>query len=209
MEDRRLGGGGDLAEMSDFQCDRQSNEMVETKARRNGGVGCMRRRCAAMARRIALWNSAAIGALDFGWGGDGAVCGGGGWGVCFGVRQGDSTGINNMGCGGTIRSMRCLHDFTFYLPRISAARRHVGLVRFSVLGSVLAKRFRLGSDVDVMVETDPLDPPGPLALGGLQMVLSDILGRNIHMISIGGVPARERPGVAARAKNQFADQIII
>lgn len=69
-----------------------------------------------------------------------------------------------------------------------------------LFGSILTDRFRPDSDVDILVETDPLQPPGLLALGGLQMDLSDILGRTVHLTLLGGVPVSERPAVLARAR---------
>jgi predicted nucleotidyltransferase len=93
-----------------------------------------------------------------------------------------------------------LHDITFDLPRIGAACRRVGVVRLFLFGSILTDRFRPDSDIDLLVETDPLHPPGLLALGGLQMDLSELLGRTVHLALLGGVPARERSAVLARAR---------
>jgi hypothetical protein len=97
-------------------------------------------------------------------------------------------------------SMLRLHGISFDLPRIGAACRRVGVVRLFVFGSILTDRFRPDSDIDLLVETDPLRPVGLLALGGLQMDLSDILGRSVHLTLLGGVPASERPAVLARAR---------
>lgn len=93
-----------------------------------------------------------------------------------------------------------LHDILFDLPRIGTACRRVGVVRLFVFGSILTDRFSEGSDIDMLVETDPLHPPGLLALGGLQMDLSELLGRTVHLTLLGGVPAHERPAVLARAR---------
>lgn len=97
-------------------------------------------------------------------------------------------------------SMLRLHGITFDLPRIAAACREAGVVRVFLFGSILTDRFREDSDIDLLVETDPDRPPGLLALGGLQMDLSDLLGRTVHLTLLGGVPASERPAVLARAR---------
>ena len=39
-----------------------------------------------------------------------------------------------------------------------------------------------------------------LALGGLQMDLSELLGRTVHLTLLGGIPASERSAVLARAR---------
>lgn len=93
-----------------------------------------------------------------------------------------------------------LHDITFDLPKIAAACREVGAVRLFLFGSILTDRFGPDSDIDLLVETDPRNPPGLLALGGLQMDLSELLGRTVHLTLLGGVPASERPGVLASAR---------
>jgi predicted nucleotidyltransferase len=99
-----------------------------------------------------------------------------------------------------MKSMLRLHGITFDLPRITAACRRAGVVRVFLFGSILTDGFHDGSDIDLLVETDPLHPPGLLALGGLQMDLSELLGRTVHLTLLGGVPVSERPAVLARAR---------
>ena len=93
-----------------------------------------------------------------------------------------------------------LHDIDFDLARITAAARRVGVRRMYLFGSILTDRFGPQSDIDLLVETDPLHPPGLLALGGLQMDLSELLGRTVHIPLLGGVPVSERSAVLARAR---------
>ncbi|MFM9958109.1 MAG: nucleotidyltransferase family protein [Phycisphaerales bacterium] len=93
-----------------------------------------------------------------------------------------------------------LHDIAFDPADITAACQRAGVIRLFLFGSILTDRFNPDSDIDVLVETDPVDPPGLLTLGGLQMDLSELLGRTVHLTLLGGVPASERPGVLARAR---------
>lgn len=93
-----------------------------------------------------------------------------------------------------------LHGITFDLSKIVAACRRAGVVRVFLFGSILTDQFQEDSDIDILVETDPLRPPGLLTLGGLQMDLSDLLGRPVHLTLLGGVPASERPEVLAHAR---------
>ena len=93
-----------------------------------------------------------------------------------------------------------LNGIEFDQARIAALCRETGVVRLFVFGSILTDRFRPDSDIDLLVETDPLRPVGLLTLGGLQMDLSDLLGRTVHLTMLNGVPADERAGVLARAR---------
>ena len=93
-----------------------------------------------------------------------------------------------------------INGIDFDESRIGALCRATGVLRLFVFGSVLTESFREDSDIDLLVETDPRRPAGLLALGGLQMDLSDLLGRTVHLTLLGGVPASERPAVLARAR---------
>jgi len=93
-----------------------------------------------------------------------------------------------------------LHGIAFDLPRIAEACRRAGVARLYLFGSILADRFREDSDIDFLIETDPRRPVGLFALGGLQMDLTDLLGRPVHLTMLGGVPARERATVLAKAR---------
>jgi len=93
-----------------------------------------------------------------------------------------------------------LHGIDFDRRAIAELCRAAGVVRLFVFGSVLTEQFRGDSDIDVLVETDPGRPPGLLTLGGLQMHLSDLLGRTVHLTLLGGVPVEERGAVLAGAR---------
>jgi uncharacterized protein len=98
------------------------------------------------------------------------------------------------------RRMLHLHGIDFDLDRIAAACRRAGVVRLYLFGSILTESFGPGSDIDILVETDADRPAGLLALGGLQMELSEHLGRTVHLTLLGGVPAGERRAVLLRAR---------
>lgn len=93
-----------------------------------------------------------------------------------------------------------LHGINFADPRIPAACRKAGVLRVFLFGSILTDRFGPDGDIDVRIDTDPRNPPGLLTLGGLQMDLSELLGRTVHLTLLGGVPASERPAVLANAR---------
>ncbi len=53
--------------------------------------------------------------------------------------------------------------------------------RLSVFGSVLRDDFRPESDVDVMVEFDPDFVPGLIGFAGIEMGLSELVGRKVDL----------------------------
>lgn len=58
-------------------------------------------------------------------------------------------------------------------------RHHI--VRFSFFGSVLREDFGPESDVDVLVEFAPDQTPGLLRMAGLELELTDLLGRKVDL----------------------------
>jgi predicted nucleotidyltransferase len=97
-----------------------------------------------------------------------------------------------------------LNGIEFDETGIAALRHAASVVRLSVFGSILTDGFRAGSDIDLLVETDPLHPLGLLVLGGLQMDLSELLGRTVHLTLMGGVPPGERGEVLARSRQSIS-----
>ncbi len=93
-----------------------------------------------------------------------------------------------------------LHGIEFDRAKIGPLCRRAGVVRLYLFGSILTDRFGPASDIDLLVETDHSSPPGLLALGGLQMDLSELLGRTVHLTLLGGVPDLERGAVLAGAR---------
>lgn len=88
--------------------------------------------------------------------------------------------------------MHKLHGINFDPQQIGALCRRYGVVRAYLFGSILTPSFTDHSDIDVLVQTDPARPPGLFALGGLQMDLSELLGRQVHLTLLEGVPSEDR-----------------
>ena len=69
------------------------------------------------------------------------------------------------------------------IPKDSVAafcqRHHVQ--RLALFGSVLSDDFGPDSDVDVLVEFEPGHVPGFLGMAGLELELSDLLGRQVDL----------------------------
>lgn len=85
-----------------------------------------------------------------------------------------------------------LHGIPFDPARITPLLQRAGVVRAFLAGSILTPDFRPDSDIDLVIETDPASPPGLLALGALQMDLSALLGRTVHLTLLAGVPSAQR-----------------
>jgi predicted nucleotidyltransferase len=59
-------------------------------------------------------------------------------------------------------------------------RRH-HIRKLSFFGSVLTEDFTPESDVDVLVEFEPERTPGMLRMAGLELELSELLGRKVDL----------------------------
>lgn len=93
-----------------------------------------------------------------------------------------------------------INGVSFDLDAIAAMCRSAGVVRAYLFGSILTDRFTPESDVDILVETDADHPPGVLALGGLQMDLSELVGRTVHLSMLSGVPVQDRRRLLSGAR---------
>jgi predicted nucleotidyltransferase len=73
------------------------------------------------------------------------------------------------------------------LPREAIAefcqRHHIR--KLSLFGSVLRDDFRPDSDIDVLVEFEPEYVPGLFRMGGMQIELSELLGREVDFKTAG------------------------
>jgi predicted nucleotidyltransferase len=79
--------------------------------------------------------------------------------------------------------------------------RHIR--RLSLFGSVLGEDFGPDSDVDVLVEFDPEHVPG-LEFFGMEIELSELLGRKVDLNTPEFLSPRFRSQVLAEAEVQYA-----
>jgi len=75
--------------------------------------------------------------------------------------------------------------------------------KLSLFGSVLTPRFRPESDIDVLVEFDPGHTPGLLTLAGMEIEISERLGRKVDMRTAEDLSRYFRDEVVASALPQF------
>ena len=81
-------------------------------------------------------------------------------------------------------------------------RRH-GIVRLSLFGSILRDDFTPESDIDVLVEFNG-PSPSLLDLGGMQVELTEMLGRFVDLKTWGFIHDRIRPRVERERQVQYA-----
>ena len=81
-------------------------------------------------------------------------------------------------------------------------RRH-RIRRFSFFGSVLREDFAPGSDVDVLVEFEPGTQVGLIALSGMEIELSGILGRKVDLNTEGFLSPYFRDEVLQEAEPAY------
>jgi predicted nucleotidyltransferase len=80
-------------------------------------------------------------------------------------------------------------------------RRH-HIRKLALFGSVLRDDFRSDSDIDVLVEFEPGCTPG-LAFFGMEIELSEMLGRKVDLNTAGFLSPHFRDRVLAEAETQY------
>jgi uncharacterized protein len=89
-------------------------------------------------------------------------------------------------------------------PEIADFCRKHEVLRLSVFGSILTDDFRPESDVDVLVEFAPRGGPSLFGFASMEIELSMLLGREVHLHTpamLGPLYALE---VAPKARVQYA-----
>jgi predicted nucleotidyltransferase len=91
------------------------------------------------------------------------------------------------------------------MPREALAefcRKH-HVRKLALFGSVLRDDFRPDSDVDVLVEFEPGTRAGYLKLAGMELELSELVGRKVDLRTPGELSRYFRDEVLANAEVQF------
>lgn len=82
-------------------------------------------------------------------------------------------------------------------------KRHIR--RISFFGSVISEHFTQDSDVDVLVEFEPGQVVGLLRMAGMELELSEILGRKVDMRTPSDLSRYFREEVLSSAEIQYAE----
>ena len=95
------------------------------------------------------------------------------------------------------------HGIQFDPNQIAAFCRRHGVTRLSLFGSILRDDFTPDSDIDVLVEFDG-PSPSLLDLGGMQVELTEMLGRFVDLKTSGFIHDRIRPVVERERQVHYA-----
>lgn len=82
-------------------------------------------------------------------------------------------------------------------------RRH-HIRKLSLFGSVLTESFTPESDVDILVEFEPERTPGMLRMAGLELELSELLGRKVDLRTAAELSRYFREEVVGSGEIQYA-----
>lgn len=82
-------------------------------------------------------------------------------------------------------------------------RHHIR--KLSVFGSALSKDFRSDSDIDILVEFYPENIPGLFKLAGIEIELSNLIGRKVDLRTPQDLSRYFRQEVIESAEVQYAE----
>lgn len=88
--------------------------------------------------------------------------------------------------------------------RIAAFCQRHHIRKLAFFGSVLRDDFRPDSDIDVLIEFEPGQRVGLIRLAGMELELSDILGRKVDLRTPADLSRYFRQAVVASAEVQYA-----
>lgn len=90
--------------------------------------------------------------------------------------------------------------------RIAEFCRKHHIRRLSFFGSVISKHFTQDSDVDVLVEFEPGQVVGLLRMAGMELELSEIIGRKVDIRTPADLSRYFREEVLSAAEVQYAER---
>jgi len=106
---------------------------------------------------------------------------------------------------GIQKTGRTMGETRPFLPaeKIAAFCRRHHIRKLSLFGSVLRDDFRPDSDIDVLVEFEPGHVPGYFGLVGMEMELSEKVGRKVDLRTAGELSRYFRDTVVSTAAVQY------
>ena len=98
------------------------------------------------------------------------------------------------------------HGINFQKESIAEFCKRYHIRRLALFGSVLREDFRTDSDVDVLVEFEPGHTAGLLRMAGLEMELSEVLGRKVDLRTPAELSRHFRDEVVSTSEVQYAQE---
>jgi predicted nucleotidyltransferase len=91
------------------------------------------------------------------------------------------------------------------VPRVKLAEfcRSNHIHKMSLFGSALRDELRPDSDIDLLVEFEKAHVPGLITLAGMEIELSEMLGRKVDLRTPGDLSRHFRDEVIAEAEVQY------
>ena len=98
-------------------------------------------------------------------------------------------------------------NYSIDIPReqIEAFCKKHHICKFSVFGSALRQDFSPDSDIDILVEFHPEYTPGLIKLAGIEIELSNIIGRKVDLRTPQDLSRYFRQEVIESAEVQYAE----
>ena len=78
------------------------------------------------------------------------------------------------------------------------------IIRMSLFGSALRDRLGADSDIDILVEFDPNHIPGMMDLAGMEIELTDRIGRKVDLRTPAELSRYFREDVMKKARLEYA-----
>ncbi len=97
-----------------------------------------------------------------------------------------------------------IHGVNMPAGEIATLCDRFAITRLSLFGSILRPDFQADSDVDVLVEFAPGRGPSLLGFAGIQIELSRVIGRAVHLHTPSMLPPSRRAEIASHARVQYA-----
>ena len=98
------------------------------------------------------------------------------------------------------------HDIEIPAGKLAAFCQKNHICKLSFFGSILRSDFRPDSDVDILVEFEPGTRIGLLGMAGLELDLSEIVGRKVDLRTPGDLSRYFRSEVLANSVVQYASR---
>ncbi len=96
------------------------------------------------------------------------------------------------------------HGINIHQDKIAEFCERHFVARLSFFGSILRDDFKVDSDVDVLIEFVPGKTPGLFRFAGMELELTQILGRVVHLCTPADLSEHFRDRVLREARLQYA-----